>query len=103
MKKLTIGLALMLLAGCQTAPTFTGFTGTALKYQCEKQPLLVTQNNEKQQVYLTIDGQPQQLNEVESASGAKYSNGIFTFWSKGNSAMVMYHDEIIINNCDLIQ
>ena len=39
------------------------------------------------------------LTLVESASGAKYSNGTMTFWSKGDEALLMSGDSIIHSAC----
>ena len=36
-----------------------------------------------------------------SASGARYSDGIYVFWSKGDSATVYKRDRIVLNNCQL--
>jgi len=39
------------------------------------------------------------LPRVVSASGAKYSNGTFTFWSKGNTAFVEQGDTVVLKDC----
>lgn len=39
------------------------------------------------------------LTLVQSASGAKYSNGTLTFWSKGNEAFLMSGDSVIHSIC----
>ncbi|RZM82601.1 MliC family protein [Leptolyngbya iicbica] len=39
------------------------------------------------------------LPRVESASGAKYSDGTTTFWEKGGEAMVEVNGEITLQNC----
>ncbi|HDL8640055.1 TPA: MliC family protein [Yersinia enterocolitica] len=38
-----------------------------------------------------------------AASGAKYSDNHYTFWSKGNTAFVERDDKVIINDCMLIK
>ena len=39
------------------------------------------------------------LPQVESGSGAKYSDGTTTFWNKGDEAMVEVNDETVYQNC----
>ncbi|WP_157953006.1 MliC family protein [Limnobaculum parvum] len=102
MKTLLAGLFVMALTGC-TVTTEQRVEGTELNYQCEGQSLSVILNNEKQSVNVIIAGEPQQLHQVVSASGAKYSNGNYSFWSKGDTAMVLKGDDIIINDCKLVQ
>jgi membrane-bound inhibitor of C-type lysozyme len=33
--------------------------------------------------------------------GARYTDGIYVFWSKGDSATVYKRDRIVLNNCQL--
>jgi len=39
------------------------------------------------------------LTLVQSASGAKYTNGTLTYWSKGNESLLMVGDSIIHSAC----
>lgn len=48
-----------------------------------------------------MDGNQLTLPHVVSASGARYSDGKYTFWSKGNTAFVERNEQIIIDNCVL--
>lgn len=79
-----LGSALV-LSGCgmmhkpQPAPE-------TLHYQCGTLPLTVTLDNPRQQVSFILDGKPLTLTQTVSASGARYSDGTFVFWSKGNGA-----------------
>lgn len=41
------------------------------------------------------------LDHVPSASGAKYSDGRFTFWSKGTEAFVERFSERLLSNCTI--
>lgn len=102
MKRLIFSLAIVMLVGCHAPKVDKETNETLLHYQCEKQQLDVRLNNEIQQVKLIIDGKEQQLHQVVSASGAKYSNDDYSFWSKGDQAMILRGDTIILNNCALI-
>ncbi|XXN64812.1 MliC family protein [Enterobacter ludwigii] len=72
-----------------------------LRYQCGTLPLTVTQDNAKQQVSFILDGKPLTLAQTVSASGARYSDGTYVFWSKGNGAFVERNNKIVINDCEL--
>jgi membrane-bound inhibitor of C-type lysozyme len=39
------------------------------------------------------------LPRAPSASGARYSNGITTFWATGDTAMILYGDEVVRVDC----
>lgn len=41
------------------------------------------------------------LKQGISASGARYTDGIYVFWSKGDEATVYKRDRIVLNNCQL--
>ncbi|KAA5970853.1 hypothetical protein F3I15_08550 [Pantoea sp. M_9] len=91
---------LVLLSGCgmlqQPAPQ-----PETLHYQCGTLPLTVTLDNSKEDVSFILDGKPLTLKQTVSASGARYSDDHYVFWSKGNSAFVERNDRIIINDCEL--
>ena len=72
-----------------------------LEYQCDEKPLTVHLNNSRQQVSFIYDNQQQTLAQGVSASGARYTDGIYVFWSKGNEATVYKRDRIVLNNCQL--
>jgi len=76
-------------------------TPQQLRYQCGTLPLTVTQDNAKQQVSFILDGKPLTLAQTVSASGARYSDGTYVFWSKGNGAFVERNNKIVINDCEL--
>ncbi|QDY41815.1 MliC family protein [Candidatus Pantoea soli] len=100
MKKLMMLTGAALLSGCgmlHSAPE----APQTLHYQCGTLPLTVTQDNARQQVSFILDGKPLTLTQTVSASGARYSDGTYVFWSKGNSAFVERHDKIVINDCEL--
>ncbi|MBZ6390343.1 MAG: MliC family protein [Pantoea dispersa] len=99
-KMIVLAGTLTLLSGCgiwhKPAPA-----PQTLHYQCGTLPLTVTLDNAKQQVSFILDGKPLTLTQTVSASGARYSDGTYVFWSKGNGAFVERNDKIVINDCEL--
>ncbi|MCI1026557.1 MliC family protein [Pantoea dispersa] len=99
-KMIVLAGTLTLLSGCsiwhKPAPA-----PETLHYQCGTLPLTVTLDNAKQQVSFILDGKPLTLTQTVSASGARYSDGTYVFWSKGNGAFVERNDKIVINDCEL--
>ncbi len=57
-------------------------------------------NNARQQVSFIYDNQ--QLN-LSGAVGfrARYTDGVYVFWSKGDTATVYKRDRIVLDNCQL--
>ncbi|MEA9391116.1 MliC family protein [Acerihabitans sp. TG2] len=70
-----------------------------LHYQCGTLPLTVRQSLQPPQVSFILDGQQLTLHQQVSASGVRYSDGHYTFWSKGNNAFIEREGKIIINDC----
>ncbi|NDL63101.1 MliC family protein [Acerihabitans arboris] len=70
-----------------------------LRYQCGTTPLTVTQSRQPAQVSFILDGKQLTLAQVVSASGVRYSDGHYTFWSKGPNAFIEREGKIIINDC----
>ncbi|NIF47680.1 C-type lysozyme inhibitor [Enterobacter sp. Ap-1006] len=102
MKKLLVATVPMLLAGCSYYNAFLEKMHTdTLVYQCDEKPLTVKLNNDKQQVSFVYDNQMLNLTQGLSASGARYTDGVYVFWSKGDSATVYRKDTIVLNNCQL--
>jgi membrane-bound inhibitor of C-type lysozyme len=56
-------------------------------------------DNENRTVTVTLPDGLLELPQVESASGARYSDGTTTFWSQGDEAFVEVNDEIVIQDC----
>ncbi|MNE89256.1 Membrane-bound lysozyme inhibitor of C-type lysozyme precursor [compost metagenome] len=48
-----------------------------------------------------MDGEQLKLKQVLVMSGAKYSDGKYSFWSKGQNAYVERNDKVIISDCVL--
>jgi uncharacterized membrane protein len=57
-------------------------------WECDRDVTLVMRNLlEERSVGLEIHGETHKLPQVVAASGAKYSDGDFTFWTKGETAI----------------
>lgn len=99
MKSVLTGGALLLLSGC----SYFGHqpTDETLHYQCGTMPLTVTLQNDSSppQVRFLLDGERQRLPRVISASGARYSDGAYTFWMKGERAFVQRGERVIVDDC----
>ncbi len=96
MKKMLIAAGLLLLAGCSYVIPQKSQT---LHYQCGTTPLTVSLNGEESTVSFVMDGEQLKLKQVLAASGAKYSDGKYTFWSKGRNAFVERNDKVIMSDC----
>ncbi|MBS0055343.1 MliC family protein [Yersinia sp. Marseille-Q3913] len=91
--------AALMLAGCSLLQP----KNETLHYQCRTTQLTVKQDNQHDKVNLILDGEQLSLGQVRAASGTKYSDGRYTFWSKSNSAFIERDDKIIIDDCMLIK
>ncbi|CNC19662.1 MliC family protein [Yersinia alsatica] len=99
MKRFLCITVAMALVGCSLVQP----KNETLHYQCGTTKLTVMQDNKQDKVSFVLDGEQLTLPQVRAASGSKYSDGHYTFWSKGNSAFVERGDKIIINDCVLIK
>ncbi|RNM07494.1 MliC family protein [Dickeya undicola] len=100
MKPLLIA-GVVLLSGCaQLMPTAKPQT---LHYQCGTMPLTVilTPASQGDSVTFLLDGVSHTLPQVPTASGTRYSDDRYAFWSKGNQAFIVRGDRIIVNDCVL--
>ncbi|MEW5559851.1 C-type lysozyme inhibitor [Enterobacter asburiae] len=106
MKKIPLAVVTLILplmlSGCSYYNQFVERMNTdTLEYKCDEKPLTVHLNNTRQQVSFIYDNQQQTLTQGISASGARYTDGIYVFWSKGDSVTVYKRDRIVLNNCQL--
>ena len=102
MKILLIACLPALLAGCSYYNQFVERMHTdTLEYQCEEKPLSVKLNNTRQEASFVYDDKLLTLAQGLSASGARYTDGVYVFWSKGDTATVYKRDRIVLNNCQL--
>ena len=103
MKKILLLALPVLLSGCSYYNQIMDRMHTdTLEYQCDDdKPLSVKLDNSRQQVSFVYDDKSLTLDQGLSASGARYTDGIYVFWSKGDSATVYKRDRIVLNNCQL--
>ncbi|PWC16391.1 MliC family protein [Brenneria corticis] len=102
MKSLLTGAVLVLLSGC----SYFGHQQSVntLSYQCGTMPLTVTMRQDDKsasQVVFLLDGERHTLPQMPSASGARFSDGNYTFWSKGNHAFIQRGERVIVDDCVL--
>lgn len=96
MKRLLSAAGLLILAGCSyTLPQ----KNQTLHYQCGTTPLTVALNTKESTVSFVMDGEQLKLKQVLAASGSKYSDGKYTFWSKGQNAFVERNNKVIMSDC----
>ena len=85
---------MLIAAGCQKSQDHASSTAAtpegvlrAYFWECDRDVTLVMLNLlDEKSVGLEIHCESHQLPQVVAASGAKYSDGDFTFWSKGETA-----------------
>lgn len=100
MKQTLLLSTLLLLSGCSyfhSAPE----QPKTLHYTCGTLPLTVILDNSREEVNLILDGNPLTLKQQVAASGTRYSDGTYVFWSKGDGAFIERNDKVIINDCRL--
>ena len=102
MKKLLIVCLPVLLSGCSVYNQLLERMQTdTLEYQCDEKPLTVKMKKKRQEWNFVYDNKLLNLKQGMSASGARYTDGIYVFWSKGDGATVYKRDRIVLNNCQL--
>lgn len=50
---------------------------------------------------MLMDGEQLTLKQVLAMTGAKYSDGKYTFWSKGQNAYLERNGKVIMSDCTL--
>ncbi|QUY50409.1 MliC family protein [Serratia plymuthica] len=98
MKKIIIAAGALTLAGCSYVLPQSSQT---LHYQCGTTPLTVSLDGKDSTASFLMDGEQLKLKQVLVMSGAKYSDGKYSFWSKGQNAYVERNDKVIISDCVL--
>ncbi|EGT4274543.1 C-type lysozyme inhibitor [Cronobacter sakazakii] len=102
MKKLLVVLLPTLLAGCSYYDAMVERMNTdTLEYRCDEKPLTVSLNKQREQVSFVLDDKMLHLSQGRAASGTRYTDGIYAFWSEGDEATVYHRDNIVLNHCKL--
>jgi membrane-bound inhibitor of C-type lysozyme len=83
----------MMLAACASSKA-TYVCSDGKRFQ-----VTIADNGEK--AVLRLDERVLELPHVRSASGAKYSDGMTIFWSKGNQAFIATNDKVSHWDCTL--
>lgn len=99
MKSKFLAVGILLLSGCSLHPHAE--KPQTLHYTCGTLPLTVRLDNAQQQVSLILDGNPLTLTQQPAASGTRYADERYVFWSKGDTAFIERQGKIIINDCQL--
>ncbi len=97
LRNLAPAIAMLLLAGCVLPPQHTrdyacpdGYE-FSIRYSDARDPGDVA--------LLEDESGVAKLPRAPAASGSRYSDGVTTFWEKGESAMILRGDEIIHADC----
>jgi membrane-bound inhibitor of C-type lysozyme len=102
MKKLLLVCLPVLLSGCSVYNQFVERMQTdTLEYRCDEKTAYRQAEQYPPDGSFVYDNQLLNLKQGVSASGARYTDGIYVFWSKGDEATVYKRDRIVLNNCQL--
>lgn len=99
MKKYLPVVGALLLSGClfHSQPEKI----KTLHYSCGTLPLTVMLDNSRREVNLILDGNPLTLKQQPAASGTRYADEHYVFWSKGDAAFIERNGATIIDDCRL--
>lgn len=99
-----ISVAALALAACSDMPaapkSLVPPGSKQLEYKCPdgtRFDILMTPAADK--VKLELGGVMYELKQVRTASGAKYSDGTTSFWSKGKEAMIERGGKVVHREC----
>ncbi len=102
MKKLLLICLPVLLTGCSSFNQMVERMQTdTLEYQCDEKPLTVKLNTPRQEVSFVYDNQLLHLKQGISASGARYTDGIYVFCSKCYEETFYKRDRFVLYNFQL--
>ena len=78
--------------------------GIVTKYQCENGfEFTANVHQAGDQTIIDLEGQLLVLDITPSASGSKYSDGVHTFWTKGDSAMLELSENRVFRECKAVK
>lgn len=101
------GLVSLALVGCNAPDTEPeamepemDTTSTAATFQCPDGEMIEAEFVGTDEVVVVLpDQEAVTLPRVESASGARYSDGTTTLWNKGDEVMVEVDGETVLSEC----
>lgn len=101
---MTLALAGMLLLSACAHDLSEKTTGPHGKkpvfYRCDSgRSIVVWFEPEQVQLQMEPDGKARTLAAVPAASGARYSDGILSFWTKGSDAVVEQGGKVMVGGC----
>lgn len=103
MKKHVIWLTLLILTGCQTTPKQPPSAWQKqVVYQCKEQAIAVVylgQQHGPEYVRLNINNQPTELPRLIAASGIRYGDDHYVWWSKGKEGFLQQDGNTILHQC----
>ena len=94
----------LLLAGCQQNEQQTKLADSPeVSYQCENKVSLIVQyinsDNQSPQAIVRLQNKHYELSLAPSGSGARYSDGKYTWWNKGKTGFFAVDEKITVANC----
>jgi len=101
------GLVSLALLGCTASEPEVETTASDMEtannlasFQCPDGEVVEAEFVGTDEVVVTLPGQEAMtLPRVESASGARYSDGTTTLWNKGDEVMVETDGEVVLSDC----
>lgn len=100
MKKVIFVAGALALSGCSYILPQSSQT---MHYQCGTTPLTVALDGKSSEVSLLMDGEQLHLKQVLALTGAKYSDGKYTFWSKDRNAYLERNGKVVMSDCVLTE
>lgn len=100
MKKVIFVAGALALSGCSYILPQSSQT---MHYQCGTTPLTVGLDGNASEVSLLMDGEQLHLKQVLALTGAKYSDGKYTFWSKDRNAYLERNGKVVMSDCVLTE
>ena len=100
MKNTFLFILCSLLSGCANFAFLDQQETPVTRYHCDEGYLEVQRDDVSKTVSFSVDGKALTLSQGLSATGQRYSDGVYVFWSDGNNVATIYnHDWIIRHNC----
>ena len=97
-------ISCLVLAGCQPAEQHTKPADSpVISYQCENNVSItvhyINTDNQAPRVNVRLQNNQYELPLAPSGSGARYSDGKYTWWNKGKTGFFEADEKITVANC----